>query len=430
MPVAERGPEGSTLLTSPASDAYYRPVMSRLRIALIAACLALAGCGNDVGGAEPPTHSVTISLQVPDDAPTIYVTGNLPVLGPWHPAALAVPGAGHSRSVTFEAPAGHTLRYRITAGSWEREGLGTAGELLPEFTSIIDSDVRLSVEIGAFRTDPAVFIEDWRGAGVEGELVYWKDVDSALMKETRHVVIWLPPGYGVDADTKYKVIYVHDGQNLFDPRIAYTMVDWGIDEAMMRGVRAGKFEPAIVVGIWNTPHRLIEYSPWHDADRYARFIVNELMPRVESEFAVLTGPENTFVMGASMGGLVSLYLLKEYPDVFGACGCVSSHLSWSEQMLEWYMGRDYQGADATPYIVRDIESGARISAGVRLYLDYGTDGLDAAYAAPHGVVKAWLIDNGLEEDKDFRIREFAGAGHNEAAWRVRVEDQLAWLLRE
>ena len=258
--------------------------------------------------------------------------------------------------------------------------------------------------------------------------MYWKDVSSAFLKESRHVVTWLPPGYDADSDRRYKVIYMHDGQNLFDPRLSYTNIDWGIDEAMMNGVTAGGFEPAIVVGIWNTVDRLAEYSPWHDAPQYARFIVEELMPRVESEFNVSTGPENTFVMGSSMGGLVSFYLVSEHPDLFGACGCVSSHLTLSAQMLEWFMGRDPQSADPTPYILHDISKGRTVPGGVRLYFDYGTEGLDAAYEEPHQAVKAWLLEQGFREGQDLKVKRFDGADHNEASWRARVGEQLQWLL--
>ncbi len=378
--------------------------------------------------AAPGPHSVTITVSVPADAPAIYLTGNLPELGPWHPAALAVPGTGTTRSVTILVPHGHQLRYKVTAGSWEREGLGPSGTLLPEFTSVVDTDQQLSAEIAGFRQDPALLIEDWRGAGVLGELVYWKDVKSAFLDEPRHVVVWLPPGYDAASEREYKVIYVHDGQNLFDPRISYTNVDWGIDEAMMRRVDDGAFEPAIVVGIWNTPARLREYSPWHDAPQYARFMLEELMPRVESAYKVSTGPGNTFVMGSSMGGLVSFYLVKEHPGVFGACGCVSTHFTWSEQMLEWFMGREPQDGDATPYIIRDIAEGTTMPPGLRLYFDYGTEGLDASYEEPHEAVREWLIGQGYRPGENLQVEKFDGASHDEASWRARVDRQLDWLL--
>ena len=400
------------------------------RLLILFAGLALAGCSDsgDPGESDPVSHAVEITVTVPADAPTIYIAGNLPELGPWHPAAVEVPGSGTSRSVAISVPHGHMLRYKITAGSWEQEGLGPSGTLLPEFTVLVDDDKQVTAAIAGFRKDPAELIADWQGSGVEGELVYWKDVGSAFLDKSRHVVTWLPPGYDPDAERRYKVIYVQDGQNLFDPRLSYTNIDWGIDEAMMNGLKAGIFEPAIVVGIWNTVDRVYEYSPWHRGPQYARFMLEELMPRIESEFKVLTGPENTFAMGSSMGGLISFYLVKEHPDVFSACGCVSSHVTWSEQQIEWFMGRDPQGADPVPFILQSISAGDTVPAGVRLYFDYGTEGLDAAYEEPHNAVVDWLVAQGFEEGKDLQVKKFDGAAHSEASWRARVGEQLQWLL--
>lgn len=390
--------------------------------------------GNPDAGEVPAdastTRQVVITATVPEDAPTVYVTGNLPALGPWHPAALEMQGSGTERTVTLDVPLGHALQFKITGGSWEREALGPDGKHLPAFSVAVDGDKTVSAEIHAFPEDPDRFVADWQGAGVEGELLYWTDLESAFLDESRHVVIWLPPDYGAGDDRRFKVIYMPDGQNLFDPRLAYTGIDWGVDEAMMRGVRAGTYEPAVIVGVWNTADRLMEYSPWHDAPQYARFLLEELMPRVEAELNVLTGPDNTFVMGSSMGGLLSYYLVREHPDVFGACGCLSSHFSWSPQMVELFMGRDPSAASARTYIERDIADGATMPGGARLYFDYGTAGLDAAYEVPHAAIRQWLLDQDFVEGEDFLVRKFEGADHSEAAWRERVDQQLDWLLAE
>lgn len=269
---------------------------------------------------------------------------------------------------------------------------------------------------------PEALMADWQNSGVIGTLVYWQDVESRHLNHKRHVEIWLPPGYDNDPDKHYRVIYMHDGQNLFDPRLSYTGIDWGVDEAVMRGVDADLFEPAIVVGVWNSPDRSQEYSPWHGAPDYARFLIEELMPRVDAEFRTLTGPDNTSVMGSSMGGLLSYYLVKNHPDVFGACGCVSTHFALAESDFSLF------GGDDVPYIVRDIENGDTVPKGVRFYFDYGTETLDATYEHDHEPVRQWFLEQGLVEGQDFQMRKYEGAAHAEAAWRARVQDQLEWLL--
>jgi glycosidase/enterochelin esterase-like enzyme len=290
--------------------------------------------------------------------------------------------------------------------------------------------VVLKVGEGLFELtlDAADYIDDWKNSGVSGTLVYWQDVASELLAETRHVEIWLPPGYDDDPDRRYPVIYMHDGQNLFDPRIANTGIDWAVDEAMQRGVTAELFDPAIVVGSWSSSKRTEEYSPWHGAPQYARFLIEELMPRVNAEFRTLAGPQNTYAMGSSMGGLLSYYLVKEHPDAFSACGCLSTHFPISETVFATVTESDSAGTDATPYVVRDIAAGDKVPPNTRYYFDYGTESLDAEYGPTHAIVRDWLLKQGLIENQDFLIREYAGATHNEAAWRARLDDQLVWLL--
>jgi enterochelin esterase-like enzyme len=127
-----------------------------------------------------------------------------------------------------------------------------------------------------------------------------------------------------------------------------------------------------------------------------------------------------------MGGLLSYYLVKNHPDVFGACGCVSSHFALSAADMSSFA--DGSPADATPYVVRDIENGDTIPEGVRFFFDYGTETLDASYASDHEPVREWLLKQGLVEGQDFKMRKYEGAEHSEAAWRARVGDQLDWLL--
>ena len=376
----------------------------------------------------PSSYKIEIVAQVPEGAPTVYLTGNIDELGPWEPDAMAMTGEGRERAASIFVPAGHTLEYKITQGSWAREAVDRFNRVLPNYTLQVSADETIKHEVVAFKQDPSVYMADWQNSGVLGTLVYWQDVASDFLTETRHVEVWLPPGYDDAPQRHYRVIYMHDGQNLFDPRIANTGVDWGVDEAMMRGVDAGLFEAAIVVAAWSSSRRGPEYSPWHDGPQYARFLIEELMPRVNAEFRTATGPENTFVMGSSMGGLLSFYLVKEHSDEFSACGCVSTHFPISDAVAASFMGEDSSDVDTTPYVIMDIASGDTVPQGARFFFDYGTETLDAEYGPTHEAVRDWLLAQGQIEGKDFRIQEYAGAAHNEAAWRARLDDQLAWLL--
>jgi len=374
--------------------------------------------------------TATVRARVPDGTGTVFLTGSLPGLGPWRPSALAMTGDGRERVARVTAPPGTMFEYKFTLGSWDREALGPSGTVPPNHRLLIERDTEVVHEITAFKRDPRDYIADWQGSGVQGRLVYWTDVRSAFLGPTRHVEVWLPPGYDSTAATRYPVLYMSDGQNLFDPRIASTGVDWGVDEAVVRLAARGVIPPVIVVGVWNSAARGLEYSPWHGAPRYARFLIEELMPRVNAEFRTLTGPQNTAVMGSSMGGLLSFYLVTRHPDAFGACGCISTHFPLSERVAaEAILGTAASGrADSVPYVVRDIERGLTAPRGTRYWFDYGGQGLDAQYAPTHDSVRTWLLRQGLLEGRDFVIRPYPEATHNEASWRARLDDPLTFLF--
>jgi predicted alpha/beta superfamily hydrolase len=374
--------------------------------------------------------TVTIHVRVPNGTGTVYLAGSLPELGPWHPDGRAMDGAGRERTAQITAPRGTTFEYKFTLGSWDREALDTAGAVPPNNRLTVNGDVEASHDVAGFKKDPRAYIADWKGSGVLSRLVYWTDVSSKFLRLPRHVEIWLPPSYDTVPSERYPVLYMHDGQNLFDPRIANTGVDWGVDEAVLRLVHQGTIPPVIVVGVWNTADRGPEYSPWHQAPHYARFLIEELMPRVNAEFRTLTGPEHTAVMGSSMGGLLSFYLVTHHPDVFGACGCMSTHFPLSEATF----GPNGPGVatptppDTTPYIIRDIAAGMTVPKGVRYWFDYGTQSLDAAYGPTHAAVRTWLLQQGRVEGTDFVVRRYDGATHNEASWRARLDDPLTFLF--
>jgi len=374
-----------------------------------------------LGGKNYGWHTITIRAQVPANVGTVYLTGNRPELGSWQPRAFAMSGTNQERTATLRLPAGTQLEYKFTLGSWEREGLGTSGTVLPNNRLTVDEDKTVTIVIAHFKKDIADYLEDWKGSGVLGRLEYWKSVPSKYLSLARHVEIWLPPGYDETPTNRYDVLYMHDGQNLFDPRIANTGVDWGVDEAMVRGINGGKFPPMIVVGIWCTDQRMREYSPWHLGTNYAKFLIEELIPQVNQKFRTRTGPQHTAVMGSSMGGLISFWLCWQHPDVFGSGGCLSSTLMWNEKFLS-RMG------EKKPLLEREIATGAKFARGPRLYFDYGTrEGADA-FEALHENLASWLVVQGWNRGEDFVIRKFEGAGHNETAWRARLDEPLLFLF--
>ncbi len=260
----------------------------------------------------------------------------------------------------------------------------------------------------------------------------WQRVPSRDIA-ARDVDVWLPPGYGNDPDKRYPVLYMHDGQNLFDPALSYTGVDWDIDGAMTRLIEAGEIREAIVVGVWNSPLRFAEYMPKAPvrtemvgsgidgrpigrtedirSNDYLRFLVEELKPFMDAQYRTLPGREDTSIMGSSMGGLISLYAAAQYPEVFGGVGAVSTHWPACDGCVIDWLGAHLP--DPRTH---------------RLYFDHGTATLDAKYPPYQAKMDAVLREGGYIQEKNWITRRFEGAEHNEAAWRARVEIPLRFLL--
>ncbi|HEX6374477.1 MAG TPA: alpha/beta hydrolase-fold protein [Allosphingosinicella sp.] len=279
-----------------------------------------------------------------------------------------------------------------------------------------------------------------------GELVQYRNFPSRHV-EPRNVTVWLPPGYD-PGGLPYAVLYMHDGQNVFDRRTSGFDKEWGVDEAVTKLVGERRMRPAIVVGIWSTPKRLREYVPARAFDRlppayigrvkglyggaplsdeYLRFLVGELKPFIDRTFNVRRDRRSTAIMGSSMGGLISLYAISEHPDVFGAAGMVSTHwpllLPPEGQKLS-DADRDAVASAFEGYLRQKLPRPGRH----RLYFDHGTETLDRHYAAYQARIDRLVAARGWSQGRDWISRNFPGAAHEENSWRARVDIPLTFLL--
>jgi enterochelin esterase-like enzyme len=276
-------------------------------------------------------------------------------------------------------------------------------------------------------------------------------VDLGVLKskyaDSRRVVVWLPPGYSARGP-KYAVLYMHDGQNLFDKATAGYGMEWEIDEHLSKLIAEKKVRPTIVVGIWNTPKRLQEYVPtkafnglpreYRDkvgalyggdplSDGYLKFIVRELRPAIDGKFNVKTGRANTFIMGSSMGSLVSLYAIDEYPQIFGGAGMMSTH--WP-----LFIKPDGQSVSQEEYEVVSSAFEHYLAPALpdprthKLYFDHGTETLDAIYKQYQDRVDRVVAKRGYRQGANWLTRSFPGQKHNEISWASRVDIPLQFLL--
>ena len=264
---------------------------------------------------------------------------------------------------------------------------------------------------------------------------------------SRTIDVWLPSGY--DASIPHAVLYMHDGQMLFDPTDTWVGDEWGVDETLGALLEAREVRPVIVVGIANGgPRRHAEYFPQKpfeslspaeretllaatrgdpakplftapvDSDRYLRFLVEELKPWVDATFATAPERAHTFVAGSSMGGLISLYAICEYPEVFGGAACLSTH----------WIGVFHDDDNPIPeaflgYLRTHLPAPGRH----RLYFDHGDAALDAFYPVHQNRVDALLRAAGYGPDQ-WVTRSFPGEDHSEGAWRRRFALPATFLL--
>ena len=252
-----------------------------------------------------------------------------------------------------------------------------------------------------------------------GDFRMHPDFESRFLPEKRNVLVYLPPEYEQSAARRYPVLYMHDGQNLFDGATAYVRgEDWCVDETVEKLIAAREIEPLIVVGIYNTgDHRLDEYTPSWDArfkrggraDLYGRLLVEELKPFIDERYRTHTGPSNTGLGGSSLGGLVSLYIGLKYPSVFGKLLVMSPSVWWD------------QGG-----ILRHIDK-LPVKPSTRIWLDIGTQE-GSGIAKMVRSLRDALRARGWRQSDDLKYLEARGGLHNERAWRERVEPAFRFLF--
>jgi enterochelin esterase-like enzyme len=256
--------------------------------------------------------------------------------------------------------------------------------------------------------------------------------------DARNVDIWLPDGY--PSKQRYQVLYMHDGQMLFDAATTWNKQAWEVDRTLSRLMKDGRIEPTIVVGIWNNgkfrhseyfPQKHLQYmTPAQQevftrdalqgkarADNYLRFLVEELKPAIDKKYATRPEAASTFVMGSSMGGLISVYAMNEYPEVFGGAAGLSTH----------WVGKHTPNTAIPLAAYNYLSQHLADPKNHRLYQDHGTTELDALYAPYQVFVDELAKDRGYT-NANYLSKVFEGKGHNEVAWAARLEVPVLFLM--
>jgi len=252
----------------------------------------------------------------------------------------------------------------------------------------------------------------------EPQLIKHEQFPSRFLRNWRDLIVYLPPEYHEQAQRRFPVLFLHDGQNLFDGATSFIPgMDWHVGQTADYCIQAGLVEPLLIVGIYNAgKQRLGEYTPTRmpklgggRANRYAKFLLEEVRPFLLGNYRVLSGAENTGIGGSSLGGLVSLYLGLRLPHVFGKIAALSPSVWWNQRVILRFA--DAAPVDPLPRIWLDIgtREGGRIVEDVERFRDI-------------------LLGKGWRLDRDLHYQRVEGAEHNEAAWARRVAPFLQFLF--
>ena len=249
-------------------------------------------------------------------------------------------------------------------------------------------------------------------------LIKHEQFPSRYLRNQRDLIVYLPPGYEEQPERRFPILYLHDGQNLFDGATSFIPgMDWHVGHTADQCIRDGRVEPLLIVGIYNAgKQRLGEYTPTRmprlgggRANRYAKFLLEEVRPFVHGHYRVREGAENTGIGGSSLGGLVSLYLGLRQPQTFGKIAALSPSVWWNERVILRFATT--APVQPLPRVWLDIgtREGPRIVDDVERFRDI-------------------LIHKGWRPERNLHYERIEGAEHNEAAWARRVGPFLQFLF--
>ncbi len=280
----------------------------------------------------------------------------------------------------------------------------------------------------------------------QGRFVDHGPIATATVIAPPKVVVWLPPGYDGGKE-RYGVVYMHDGQNLFDAKRSNFNKVWAADKSALRLIASHKVAPFIIVGIDQPgadrgrqyfPRPMRDYVSSSTrakleaqsngkpviADAYLQFIVTELKPKIDRMYRTKSDRKHTSIAGSSMGGLISLYAISKYPSVFGNAGAVSTHLPLGDP--NW---TEAERQDIFAGWRKFVHSELGNLKGRRIWFDHGTETLDAFYQPYQDNLDNALLANGWKKGRDFQSTVYPGAAHEENAWAARLDDIFGWLLQ-
>jgi len=361
-----------------------------------------------------PVIRLTFILTSPDlpSDTSVYITGNLEELGSWNPGKVKMqPKGDHTwtKEITITRP--QSIEYKYTLGTWEHEGADANGVHLSNFVVNVSEDMTVKDSVPFWSHGERKRVNYGQ---ITGTVRYHRALKGAGIKD-RDLVVWLPPDYEADLTRRYPVIYMHDGQNIFDPVTSSFGTDWSVDETADDLIKKKSIEPVIVVGIYNTSDRMKEYTPGDKGTAYMDFVVKTVKPLIDSTYRTKADRKNTIVGGSSAGGIMSFMLVWEHPDVFSKAICMSPAFRNPVASAGWNYVKFVQRTNGK-------------KNDVFFYIDNGGIGLESQLQPGIDEMILALKAKGYAEGKDFVFVRDPAAKHFESDWARRFPRALMLVL--
>lgn len=354
--------------------------------------------------------SVTVSVipheQARDSAAKMYIAGNHPGIGNWSPDAVPLQRMNDSVwSFTGVFSAGSMLQFKITNGSWDGEALYDSNSVPRNSVITVTKDTTVILRPLFWKSQLKKMKPE---SAVKGKVVFHRQMIGEGLNHRRDVMVWLPPSYESNSSRRYPVLYMHDGQNIVDPSTAFTGYDWRVDEVADSLISLKVIEEFIVVGLYNTPDRLAEYSDSPLGAAYLHFVVNIVKPMIDSAYRTKPDRKHTAVMGSSMGALSSLLFVWKRPDIFGAAACLSTSFWYDDEKT-----------------LKEIRGSTGQKKDIRIYLDCG--GREKDLLGGYRRMVDILKKQGYKKEKDLDYYLESSGVHSEHSWAKRVWRPLVFL---
>lgn len=348
--------------------------------------------------------AIKVTAEIEDSA-KIYIVGNLKELGSWNPASVELEKVDNKTwQKSFSFPINTALEFKFTKGSWATEALTNNKTVPSNYILKVERDTAFQAEINYWKetTEP---VKVFKGQ-ITGTVKYHKNLEWEGLKP-RDVIVWLPPGYEEKINEKYPVLYMHDGQNIVDPKTSSFGVDWQIDEVADSLIRANKIQPIIIVGIYNTENRNSEYRNIDSGFVYMDFVINKLKPLIDKTYRTKSDKENTANGGSSLAGLTSLMFVWEQPEVFSKAICMSPAFKIANI--------DY---------VSEVEKYIGEKKKIKMFFYNGGITLEERLQPGIDEMIKTLISKGFELNKDLFFVKEKNAEHNESSWAKNIPEVL------